>query len=263
VVASTGCVICFFDFSFAVVAGGRKCSICYRGPGRCAEVFLDSSGQPTGICVESLLFLSEASSSVSITGYDNFLPPKRYKGMLENGHIDIMAGLSYTPERSEKYRFFEPPLYAVRHVVISRKAANIAFHTAADIRDQRLRILTVHGTGSANYAKELFGASLVDDGAQDTHALLRKLRLGRGDLAYYHDLGLYSAARDNRSAEDLQFHQHVFREYAHYLVASRHLPEDEFRMLEGLWQDVARSDEYAAMLRRYGVAAPESGKPMP
>lgn len=191
------------------------------------KFFKGADGRITGICVDIIKAINEeAGSDFEITGYENFIPAKRYKLMLEDGELDLMLGLSKNPEREKRFQYIDIPLYSVKHVIVSRADANLQINSIEDIIKKRLSVISILGTGSAKYAKQIFGEELVSSVTKRPETLMRMLIANRGDLVYYHNLGIMHEIRRGDLFKKVTIQPVIPREYSHYLAMSRKTSKD-------------------------------------
>ena len=218
------------------------------------KFYMDAGGSMAGICVDILKAIDkEAGLDINISGYDYFIPARRYKVMLEKGQLDLMCGLSKNPEREKKFKYIDIPLYQVKHLLVSRKELDLQIKSIDDVHNNRLLVLSIHGTGTAKYGKRIFGDNLYSSGINNPEVLLKMLISNRGDLAYYHNLGLLHQIKKSHLSGKVIIHPVVPREYSHYLVMSREVPQDIVGEIYGLVNKLKKDGSLDKIFSSYVV----------
>ena len=188
---------------------------------------------------------------MSFVGNDRYLPTVRYKKILAEGDLDAMAVLSRNPQREAQFAFIEQPLYAVRHRVVTRADLGLELVSVDQVQQHNLKVVALHGTGSAKHAIPLFGEDRVDDASLTVESMLRKVASGRGDVAYYHDIGLLQGMRTPEVAADLTIHPTAFHEYHHYFALRKDAPQDWVTAITAGLRDLSESGQLDVIVAKY------------
>jgi polar amino acid transport system substrate-binding protein len=146
--------------------------------------FLDSEGDPAGYNVD----LTRAIAEVMGMKVEIRLGPwSEMRRALENGSIDILQGMVYSPERSKTFEF-SPPHSFIHESVFARKGT-ASVSSPADLAGQEV-IVQHRGIAHDYLLEQPVGARLIP---VDTHAAaLRMLAAGKHDYALVGNLpGLY------------------------------------------------------------------------
>ncbi len=176
-----------------------------------------------GLSVDIINALQQQDPTLSITGHERFIPLPRINKMLEVGTLDLFVGLAKTDARQKKYRFIETPLYPLNYIAVVRADEKVDEYSIGDIESlsQQGRVISLFGAAVSARLQRLDVE--VDDGAKSVEAMLQKLVSGRGDIVFYHDLGLLNSIRDMGLESSVRVLPVSYRRYHHYLAVSNGL----------------------------------------
>lgn len=212
--------------------------------------------QRNGICVEIMAALERIDPELRFTGLATTMGTARIEQELQRGSLDVFFGFLKTPEREQRYRFVEPPLFWQSSRLAVRADDRVVVSSFDDIR--RLGpagvILATQGTAHIPFLKAQQGL-LIDDGARSSEANLSKLLLGRGRFFYQGDLNLAFDILQYGYGDKVRILPVVFRREAQYAVFGQGVPESAIaRVRQGLEQ-LQRSGELDAIYQRYAPVA--------
>ncbi len=175
-----------------------------------------------GICVDIMHAIESVEPEIQFNGYQEFLPFKRLQIYLEKGQLDVFLGFKESAKRKEKYSFLKIPLYQINYVVAVRIGDNGKINSFDDVRSlgEKGKMLTVFATEASRFLHRE-GGLLVDDGAISPTSLLKKLMAKRGRFAFYHDLGLRNAIKNENLEKKVKILPVSFLTYYHYAAFSK------------------------------------------
>ncbi|MCL6416799.1 transporter substrate-binding domain-containing protein [Aestuariirhabdus sp. Z084] len=211
----------------------------------------DNQGDMQGVAVDILRALEQQDPELKIEGYDRLVPLTRIKRMLKEGFIDLFAGLAYTPERERDFRYLKPPLYRLRYIAVVRADFPLDKDRLATIEElaSQGRMISLFGTAASDYL--LRRGISVDDGAKNVEAMLLKLLAKRGDILFYHDLGLLHTIDELELNDQVQVVSMSYRSYDHYLVVSEQLEQPYLDRLQRALQAIHDNGVLEAIGQRY------------
>jgi polar amino acid transport system substrate-binding protein len=155
-----------------------------------APKYIQQNGVLQGICFDIITELNKRLQGEIQISYplsnDPFIPWKRTQKYLQSGKLDIVVGMAKNSKREKLYFFSKEPLYLI-HAVFARRTGedSSVYNSFADLGNKL--VIAVGGTKTARLLAENHPRTTLTHTAT---AALRMLLVGRGDLVFYHDLGL-------------------------------------------------------------------------
>lgn len=212
--------------------------------------------QRGGICIEIIAALERIDPELRFTGLATTMGTARIEQELQRGSIDIFFGFLKTPEREQRFRFVEAPLFWQGSRLAVRADDRVAVSSFDDIR--RLGpagvVLATQGTAHIPFLRAQPGL-LIDDGARSSEANLSKLLLGRGRFFYQGDLNLAFDIVQYGYRDKVRILPGVFRREAQYAVFGRGVPDSAVVRVQQALEKLRRSGELDAIYQRYTPAA--------
>lgn len=185
-----------------------------------APKYMQQNGVLQGICFDIIEELNERLQGEIHISYplsgDPFVPWKRIQQYLQSGKLDIVVGMAKNSKRERLYFFSKEPLYDIKAVFAHRLGeAEPVFQSFADLGQRK--VLAVGGTKigrllAGNHPNTIFTHTAT--------AALRMLLVKRGELVFYHDMGLAYLIKKNGWQEQIvlgagQDTYHHFIGYTH------------------------------------------------
>lgn len=181
-------VLLMFQFLLASSnVWGNSCdSLEYNGGDDWYPFFFREEGNGLGIAND---VLKKASSSINQTiELSNSMPWKRQLLELKFGHLDIIAGVTKTPENEEHFLFSTPVTHA-NLTVFSRHDANLDIKTLSDLKN--LRGVKLLGMSLGKELNKYVLKELIVDETRSLESMFKMMQYGRVDYAIaYEEAGL-------------------------------------------------------------------------
>jgi len=219
-----------------------------------APKYFKSDGNMQGLCVDTMKAIEEVDSNLKFTGYENFLPFKRLQLYLYKSQLDIFFGFKKTDKRKAKYTFIDTPLYTVQYMVAVRIDDDVNINSIDDIRalGSNGKILTTFGSATSRFLNKQGGLT-VDDGAQTTSLLLKKLIGKRGRFAFYHNLGLTTVIRNDNLSDKVKILPVSFLTYDHYAAVSQTIPASTVNQINDALKKLSDNGELKKIHIKYNI----------
>ncbi len=214
--------------------------------------FIENPGRSNhgGICCDIIIELNRRleDKAVRITFPEGnpFLPWQRTQAYLESGKLDIVVGMAKNRRRLEHYFFSEEPLYTVRSVLARRAGYPFRYRSLTDLKNRL--IIAVQGTKTARMLLNI--PEIKYTLALSPTTAVQMLLAGRGDLLFYHDLGLAYIIRKNGWSDEVILSRSV-EEYDHFVAYSRTVSRPVRHMLDIEIRRMKQDGTMATILNRY------------
>ncbi len=207
-----------------------------------------------GICVEIMQAIERIDPAIKFSGYQAFLPFKRLQRYLQDGDLDVFVGLKKTAKREKILTFLKTPLYKVNYVAAVRSGNREQIRSFDDIRSlgEKGRILTVFGTAASRFLKQQ-GGLIIDDTARTPLIAVKKLMAGRGDILFYHDLGLKNIIKKDNLGQEIKVLPTSFLDYRHYAAFSKKTPQAIVVRVEDALEELIESGQIDGIYKKYGL----------
>jgi len=148
-----------------------------------------------------------------------FIPWKRMQTYLEEGELDIIIGMAKNKKRVKKYAFSGESLYTVLSVFAVPAEKSFKYRSLNDLHNKY--IIAVQGTKTA---KKLAGIATVNLVLTSSPTSALKMLLAqRGDMVFYHDLGLAYIIKANNWQKHIQLKRGMGK-YEHFIGYNKKVP---------------------------------------
>jgi len=186
--------------------------------------YIQTQGQTSGICFDIITELNHRLKphAIRIVYPDTttpFIPWKRMQSYLEEGKLDIVIGMAKNKKRLKKYHFSNESLYTVLSVFAVPAGTSFKYHSLDDLRGKY--IIAVQGTKTAKKLADISGVNLVLTNSPT--AALKMLLAHRGDMVFYHDLGLAYIIKANNWQDAVELKRGM-EKYDHFIGYNRGVP---------------------------------------
>jgi ABC-type amino acid transport substrate-binding protein len=215
-----------------------------------APKYILQNGVLQGVCFDIITELNERLQGKVHISYplsgDPFLPWKRTQNYLQSGELDIVVGMAQNSRREKLYSFSKEPLYTI-HSVFARRTGEDSqvYHSFADLGNKQ--VVAVAGTKTARLLAKNHPETILTHTAT---AALRMLLVERGDLVFYHDLGLCYIIKKNGWQEKIVFGASQDT-YQHFIGYNQSIPLAIRDLIDGEIRAMKRDGTMAAILGRY------------
>lgn len=205
-----------------------------------------------GIMIEIFRAIEQIDAGVKFVGYEAKGATARVEEELVTGEIDVFFGLAKTPERVQKYRYIDPPLYSTRSVLAVRADDSVQIAGWDDVRALGGGgvVLVVRGTSHAQHLWAQKGL-LIDDQAVTTPANIRKLLAGRGRFFFASDINMAEEIQTMGIAAQVRILPVRFWETGIYAVFSKKAPSVMVKRITDDLRKLERSGELKKIRARY------------
>ncbi len=212
---------------------------------------IHEGNQVSGICHDIFAALNQRlkGEGIRIEYLDRdlaFLPWKRSQQFLETGRLDLVAGMARTPERERKYQFSRVPLYTVRSILATRTGSPGIEGGLAGLAGRY--VIAVRGTRTARLLARVPGVHVTL--ADSPFMALRMLLAKRGDVVFYHDLGLVYLLKIHHWRDRIRLGP-VIDEYDQFMAYSRMLTPEIRKTIDNRLERMKKDGTMAKIMARY------------
>lgn len=210
----------FFELSNSYAA---KIVLLTRTQNNAPPRYFVKNGISTGICVDMIdeLNIRLEKDNISIKTEKGSLPLRRLMKYLENGTIDIVVGLSKNKKRENKFHI-TIPIYPLTMSFAKRQADPFEYTDIDSLRG--VKIGTLGGASSSKTMKKIDGAYVSE--TTTIEQALKKLKAGRINLVFYHNLGLSWQIKEFNLSNDLLLVKNPFLSKGHHIAISKKVSPD-------------------------------------
>ena len=196
--------------------------------------WLDYVGErPRGFCADLLALLMVMQPTLAFQISPRAVPQKRMEIDLQEGRIDLICGLTRTPQRAALFHYAEPAIYALDYVLFARSDDPVAPRTWDDVR-----ALGPGGVILLNYDSpavgrlQRLGGLQLDATARTIEQNLRKLHSGKGRFFFYHRPGGMEEINRLKLSHSLRVVEPAFDRQPFHVLVGRHVPLPQREQLE-------------------------------
>lgn len=174
------------------------------------------------------------------------MPWKRLQTYLENGTLDIIVGMAKNKTRVKKYVFSKEPLYTVRSVFAVLLKSTFEYHSPEDLYGKH--VIAIQGTKTAKSLKLTPSTNIVLTNSPT--AALKMLLAKRGDVVFYHDMGLAYIIKTNHWKNLIRL-EHGIEEYDHYIGYNKKVPNKVRSAIDKQLAEMKKDGTLKQILNRY------------
>ena len=212
------------------------------------------AGRPTGYCADLLDALGKKNAALRFSFAAQAVPQKRMEAELQEGRIDLVCGLTRTPERTTHFHFVEYPIYAMDYVLFVRADDSVSPRSWDEVRALGTAgvILLNYDSSAVGRLQRLGGLQLDTTGRTIEHNF-RKLLSGRGRFFFYHRPGGVAEMHRLKLENDLRIVEPALDTQPFFLILGRHVPFTVRTSLVETLQALEASGELRALQQRWAL----------
>jgi polar amino acid transport system substrate-binding protein len=174
----------------------------HGGTGTIPPKWIQTRGQPQGICPDILAAIERTEPRLRFTGTRNSRSLPGIEAGLDAGSLDAACALIPSQRRRRIAVAAGKPVYVVRHLLAVRSTDPARIR---DVRDLAHTGALVTSQRAAVFTDKLKAAGVrVDDATDDNLVNLRKMLAGHGRFAYVNELTLRHYLRAERLEEKVR-----------------------------------------------------------
>jgi len=213
--------------------------------------YIQQNNKISGICYDIVIELNTRLQNKQIRiAYpvkdDPFIPWKRIQIYLEGGSLDIVIGMAKNEKRQRQYVFSGQSLYTVRSIFAQPAESSFRYHSLSDLHGKQ--VIAIRGTKTAKML--LKNPEIKTNLTHTPTASLQMLLVGRGDLVFYHDLGLAYIIKKNHWQNKIHLGQSV-EEYDHFIGYNKRIPPSIRDQIDTELEAMKRDGTMEEILSRY------------
>jgi len=186
--------------------------------------YIQQQDQTSGVCFDIITELNHRlkPQNIRIVYPDKaspFIPWKRMQTYLEEGELDVIIGMAKNQKRLKKYSFSKESLYTVFSVFAVPAEISFKYRSLDDLRNKY--VIAVQGTKTAKKLASIPTVNLILTNSPTS--ALKMLLAHRGDMVFYHDLGLAYIIKANNWQNHIQLKRGM-EKYDHFIGYNRKVP---------------------------------------
>jgi ABC-type amino acid transport substrate-binding protein len=213
--------------------------------------YIQENGTISGICYDIITELNTRLRDKHICiiypfTESPFIPWKRMQIYLKDGDLDIIFGMAKNKKRQRQYIFSRQSLYTVHSVFAQPADSPFQYHSFSDLKGKQ--IIAVRGTKTAKML--LKNPEITISLTHTPTASLQMLLAGRGDLAFYHDLGLAYIIKKHGWQDKIKLEASV-EEYDHFIAYNKKIPLTVREQIDTELKAIKRDGTMKEILHRY------------
>ncbi|TWI92556.1 extracellular solute-binding protein (family 3) [Roseibium hamelinense] len=170
---------------------------------------------------------------------------------LDQGTSDLDCGAAKNASREQRFIFSSQPLYSVFHVVGVRASEAPPAQSFEDLSKHGSPIVALRGAGVTRFLERKMAGNEKPILVQTPDEALHLVAEGRVKAFYYHSLGLNYYLDQEWKDKGLIVAPAKFHSYDHWVMFSRHLPEDVVVMLDAAISHLVETGAVEKILKRY------------
>ncbi len=196
--------------------------------------WLDYVGErPSGFCADLVALLMAIKPPLAFQFAAHAIPQKRMEIDLQEGRIDLICGLTRTPQRATHFRYAEPAIYTLDYVLFARSDDPVAPRTWDDVRSLGPDgVILLNYDSSAVGRLQRLGGLQLDATARTIEQNLRKLQSGKGRFFFYTRTGGMEEIERLKLSRSLRVVEPAFDRQTFHLLVGRHVPQQHLELLE-------------------------------
>ncbi len=205
----------------------------------------------SGICFDIIVELNRRLQEEEIRisypqSGDPFVPWKRIQRYLQSGELDIVVGMAKNNQRQKIYAFSKESFYTIRAVFAQRSGGVPAvYQSFTDLGEKQ--VIAVRGTKTAKMLVENHvNISLT----HSPTAALQMLLADRGELVFYHDLGLAYIIKEN-AWQNRVILGSIQSTYEHFIGYNRSVPLSIRNQIDNKLRSMKNDGTISDILERY------------
>ena len=210
--------------------------------------------RPTGFCADLIDQLAQARSGLAFQLAQLPLPQKRMEADLQEGRIDLICGLTRTPQRTNLFVYIPQPIYTLDYVLFARADDPVAPRNWDDVRalgNEGIILLNYDSSAVGRLQRE--GNLQLDSTARTVEQNLRKLQSGKGRFFFYIRQGGWSEAKRMEFENQLRVVEPAFDRQPFHLLIGRHVPLERRDALQEALKTLESSGRLQLLQRQWGL----------
>ena len=190
-------------------------------------------GRPSGFCADLFALLMGIQPTLAFQISPHAVPQKRMEADLQEGRIDLICGLTRTPQRATHFRYAEPAIYTLDYVLFARSDDPVAPRTWDDVRALGPDgVILLNYDSSAVGRLQSLGGMQLDATARTIEQNLRKLQSGKGRFFFYTRTGGMEEIERLKLSRSLRVVEPAFDRQPFHVLVGRHVPQKHLELLE-------------------------------
>ena len=209
---------------------------------------------PSGFCAELLGLVAKAHPDLSFTYSSEALPQKRIETGVQTGALDLICGLTRTPEREARFHFIDKPIYLMDYVLFAQAGDPVAVQSWTDVRALAHNgLILLNYDSSAIGRLQKLGGLQLDASGRTVEQNLKKLSSGRGRFFYYTRQGGVAAIQQLDLQNEVRVIEPAMDSQPFYLLTGKHVSSTRRQSLFDTLETLEQGGELNKLRNKWGL----------